>query len=188
MTISDRELTAYHEAGHAVAHVILHIPFRYVTLRPRSDEAAGRVMCQRASPCPPDDSAQYQLEPEGAERAIESLLEAGQPLPAASARESRHDAWCMTLFAGEVAAALATWSSDGRPSEHYALRDFWWQQHVTGSDAHALTEVASPDYLDWVGGETRSLIEEYWESVEAVAAALLENSTLSQAEVRALVA
>jgi hypothetical protein len=41
--------------------------------------------------------------------------------------------------------------------------------------------------LDWVEGETRALIEEYWESVEAVAAALLARGTLTQAEVRALV-
>jgi hypothetical protein len=41
--------------------------------------------------------------------------------------------------------------------------------------------------LDWVEGETRALIEERWESVEAVSAALLERGTLTQAQVRALV-
>ena len=65
MTISDRERTAYHEAGHAVAHVALGTPFRYVTIRPRDPEVAGLVKGRRgSSDCPSDDSAQYQPAPE----------------------------------------------------------------------------------------------------------------------------
>jgi hypothetical protein len=50
MTISDRKRTAYHEAGHAVAHVALGAPFRYVTIRPRNPEVAGLVMCRNVQP------------------------------------------------------------------------------------------------------------------------------------------
>lgn len=39
----DREATAYHEAGHAVADAVAELRFRYVTLRPRNGDA-GHVM------------------------------------------------------------------------------------------------------------------------------------------------
>jgi len=91
MTISDRECVAFHEAGHAVAHVMLGTPFRYVTIRPRSDTAAGHVMCRKFRPIPPDDSAQYQLDPEDVEWATARSQQTGQLLPAPSARESHYD-------------------------------------------------------------------------------------------------
>lgn len=34
---------AHHEAGHAVAHVLLKMPFRYVTIRPRTPGVGGQV-------------------------------------------------------------------------------------------------------------------------------------------------
>jgi len=91
------------------------------------------------------------------------------------------------MIAGEVAAARASWLAEGRPSERYQLRDFWYQAAITGSDAHGLTEIENNEYLDWVEGETRALIEEWWESIEAVSAALLEKKTLTQAQVCTLV-
>lgn len=40
----EREATAAHEAGHAVAAVVLGCPIRYVSLRPRDPDSAGHVM------------------------------------------------------------------------------------------------------------------------------------------------
>lgn len=42
--VDEREATAAHEAGHAVAAVVLGRPFRYVSLRPRDAGTAGHVM------------------------------------------------------------------------------------------------------------------------------------------------
>jgi ATP-dependent Zn protease len=36
-----KEQTAFHEAGHAVMHVALFVPFRYVTIQPRNQGLNG---------------------------------------------------------------------------------------------------------------------------------------------------
>ncbi len=187
MTIPRRVLTAYHEAGHAAALAVFGVPFRYVTIRPRSPEAAGLVMHRVPHLCPPDDSARFQIDPESAEQTVAFLRITGQLLPAENSHESAYDSWFMSMLAGEVAATLATWPADGRASEESALRDFWGESIHTGSDAHALSELESSDYLEWVEGETRALAQQHWQSIEAVAAALLDNGTLTQAQVCALV-
>lgn len=45
-TSDDMFNTAIHESGHVVAHVALGVPFRYVTLRPRTPGTAGLVYIQ----------------------------------------------------------------------------------------------------------------------------------------------
>ncbi len=40
---NERERTAYHEAGHAVAYLVAGRTFRYVTIRPRSAGITGQV-------------------------------------------------------------------------------------------------------------------------------------------------
>lgn len=47
------ELIAHHEAAHALAHVVLRLGMRYVTLRPRSGDAHGLV--KTTSRRPPDE-------------------------------------------------------------------------------------------------------------------------------------
>jgi hypothetical protein len=45
---AEEELTAYHEAGHVVAHLVTGVRFRYVTIRPRMKDHAGHVTgCQK---------------------------------------------------------------------------------------------------------------------------------------------
>ena len=41
---TDRELTAVHEAGHAVAAAVLGVPIRYISLRPRNAHADGHMV------------------------------------------------------------------------------------------------------------------------------------------------
>ena len=46
-TARERRATAYHEAGHAVACLVLGLPFKYVTIKPATDkrgnECGGHV-------------------------------------------------------------------------------------------------------------------------------------------------
>lgn len=42
------ETTAWHEAGHAVARAVLGLPFRYVTIRPRSPGTLGNIAARPA--------------------------------------------------------------------------------------------------------------------------------------------
>jgi hypothetical protein len=44
LDVDEREATAWHEAGHAVAAAALGRPVRYVSLRPRDRDTAGHVM------------------------------------------------------------------------------------------------------------------------------------------------
>ena len=145
-------------------------------------------MGRESRPFPTDDSAQYQLDPEDTDWATAHSLESGQPIPAASARESHYDSWHMISLAGEVAEMHARWLADGRPSARYELVDTYEFLPSVASDASKVTCYESRDYLEWVEVETRTLIEEYWNSVEAVSAVLLAKRTLAQAQVRALVA
>lgn len=48
---SEREMTARHEAGHAVLSIVLGWSVRYVTLRPRDDDAAGTTWSRPPRHC-----------------------------------------------------------------------------------------------------------------------------------------
>ncbi|MFD2078063.1 Peptidase family M41 [Actinopolymorpha cephalotaxi] len=47
LDLDDPRTVAYHEAGHAVAYLLHRLPFRYVTVRPRTAGLTGHVMIWR---------------------------------------------------------------------------------------------------------------------------------------------
>lgn len=55
LKLSRKELNAYHEAGHAVAHLIMKIPFHYVTIKPEADKGGHLAPLKKP---PLDDDVQ----------------------------------------------------------------------------------------------------------------------------------
>lgn len=154
----DARSIAYHEAGHAVWLVSNGVPLRYVTIRPRR---AGVVGCVLLRPFPDEYD----------ERRCSS--------DAAYEREKHRD-WArfVSSLCGPFAEAKAT----GRPPEGADFTDGGSgdrEQFVRGSSW-------PPAKIDAAHEEAEAFIESHWPQIEAVALALLERKTLTQAEVRTL--
>lgn len=152
--------TAHHEAGHAVAAWHLGIAVRMVMVT--GDRSLGYLGRMVHAPI----STQ-----------LAEALEAGAVSPA---QRQRVEGLVMMMLAGE----LAERRHRGRANHLGASED----------RAHArslLTLItADPDeesaYLSWLFIRARNLVEAHWPQITAVAAALLEQGTLTGRELRAL--
>ncbi len=153
-------LTAYHEAGHAVAAVLLRCPVESITIEPGEDSGClGRcVLGDRPSWLCPDTS--------GGSRArfyIERRM--------------------MILLAGRVAESKHL----GRPyhegSEGDEDKIARLAEVICGSDGE------DQKFIAWLHARTVNLlsVEEHWQAVERVVAELLERKTLKGAAVRRVV-
>lgn len=150
---------AYHEAGHAVASVLLGLPFQSVTVRALDAQ-------RQAAAWPAPDVAQVQRE-----------------VGAGCAWRARMQDYLTRILAGDQAEARwrlrrtrrPEWRNDRALACDLALT-------ITGSPEEASALVA------WLTLRARNLAAkpEVWPGVAAVAAALLERETLSAGEVRVL--
>lgn len=150
---------AYHEAGHAVASVILSLPFQAVTIRALDER-------QQATAWPTPDAAQVQHE-----------------VGAGCAWRARMQDYLTRILAGDQAEARwrlrrtrrPEWRSDRTLACDLALT-------LTSSPEEASALVA------WLTLRARNLAAkpDVWPGVAAVATALLERETLSATEVRML--
>ena len=149
---------AYHEAGHAVAHIFLYHPIRKVTIRP--DEKAGSAgLCQRKGP---------------------SYLKAID-VHISAAKQARILDNIKALLAGNVAQrrfnkrSVRHWQASSDFQEAFDL-------------ASRLTDVPKGVelLLAWLRHETECLVALRWPQIQAVASALLEHETLTGEQVRAV--
>lgn len=154
--MTDREALAYHEAGHAVAHVLADYPFTYVTIE-TNEKYEGHIK--------PSGGPSFMLreiicsrkrETVGLIRSMVICLHAGNV-----AEE---------IFLGHH-AEIESWTDTEEIEEIAKYRSKHpkrWAQHLRRQTRHILM---SP---------------EIWENVATVAAALLEKQTLTSEEVHAL--
>lgn len=154
--------TAYHEAGHVVAHHVLGLPFEYVTIVPDQD-SEGHIIEDDYDPgilgaSMEENDYQYsEMVTLGASVGAEKHLRRGtltlEEIEAAIAREDP-DRDALHCYARSIAG-------DGDPNRQKKLQ------------VYALEDA-------------RRLVTHYWADVETVANALLRSKTLSSEEVRAL--
>jgi hypothetical protein len=153
-----REATAYHEAGHAVAAIVLHGTFRYVTIEP-TEGALGHVM-------PHPWGKQFRPDLEVTDR-----------------MRTRLESHILTLLAGMHAEKLCTgrWNPSGAASDfhqahHLALylsgSDEAVQAHLLWLSVRATDLVCDP--LNWA-------------AIQALAAKLLQQPRLTACEAREVV-
>ena len=158
--LRDLEATAYHEAGHAVAHVALEVPFRRVTVRP-GDDYLGRVEAGRLSKRLAIELEQSFLSPRDRDRAEREII---------------------CLFCGPIAQACHAGRRSHRAtgSDYHRITDFVFSMSAGPDEMRA--------YRNWLKLRAEQLLFRKcnWPAVEAVARALLQSITLSSAEVRSL--
>jgi hypothetical protein len=149
--------TAYHEAGHAVAHYLLKRPFKYVTIKPE-EGSLGHLM-----PCDLPLS-------------LREVIEFGEPEESLPILEKL----IMINFAGN--AAIAIWT--GRNNWQGARGDF---QNIAQQYCRCCRSPDEETaFLKWLSIRTRNLIgcSLHWPVVEAVAQALLTHERLTSRQVK----
>lgn len=155
--IPERDLTAHHEAGHAVAYLRLGYTFRYITLSPRARGLHGRVAVNPRR-IRPHDQAEIALAGPWAE-ARRNWEATGLPFTVDSV-ESIVDDDGFTFDDYYNGACLAGGQGD------LSLLDEWPSE---------LPFPETPATLTWK-------FERYWPIVSAIAAALLESNRMSYRE------
>lgn len=165
------ERTAYHEAGHAVASYLLHIPISYVTIIPDED-SLGHVK----NPLPNLDPDKFDISREAVERYCRDGTSPFPPelnryhtenitLKIADWRERK----ILVSFAGQVA--------EGRFANRHnwiGSRDDWYSGIDTAKSLAGGGEILQKyvDYL-WARAKTLFNLPWLWVAVEAVAKELL---------------
>jgi ATP-dependent Zn protease len=154
--LSKREATAYHEAGHAVMHCYLRVPFKKTTIRSTGDYL-GMV-------------AGYRLG---------KVTIGGLRLGRLAARtRERVENMIMILIAGGIAEHVATGRREnaGSAADRSAITDFLTRAYSS--------ERQISTYWAWLESLTKDIVSEIlWKAVEQTAQGLLERETLPTHEV-----
>lgn len=174
MTKYQTELTAFHEAGHAVAHAVLDLPFDYVTIVPE-DGAAGHVAYTR-----PNEIVETWNDGDRDSAEIRHYIE----------RE------LIATLAGLVAQKRRFPRSDQRMTVPTDLKDVdgnpLRRMAAPGADhttaGRIVADIFGDDdvafkYFCFVEARARALICDRWSAVERVAQALMDRHKLDYSEV-----
>lgn len=176
------ELTAFHEAGHAVAHAVLNLPFEYVTIVP-DDDAAGHIAYDRPDEIlekwndgdRDDANLRHHIERELI-TTLAGLTAQRRQFPRSHGRMNyklSEDAVCLpdaTGFALKPGMRLASPGADYTTASRIV--------HDLFGDNDVATE-----YLVYINARTLALIRDQWNAVERVAHALIERQRLDYDDV-----
>lgn len=173
MRRSDLEKTAIHEAGHAVACVLLDLEFNHATIIP-GDDAKGHVDITMPG---------YVLDE----------MENGDPLTDPKTRQHLEH-HLIAILAGPIAQRKKFPRS--RLNSTDTLKGL--KVLVPGSDHSQVTRMiadlfgADNDQVRWtyeryITARARALVESHWHEFELIAAALLERETLAAEEISRLI-
>lgn len=154
-SVESVELTAYHEAGHAVAAVVLRVGAVYASIVP--DAVMGTVghVKHLGWPGPPPD--------------VEGDL----------ARVRRHAEPRIILA---LAGVVAEKRHHGR--RHNWIGANSDLRAATDLMGHFVSPRQLQAYTDWMWARTEDLVELWWPQIEAVATALLDRRTMRGREIR----
>ena len=175
--MTERGAVAYHEAGHAVMAYLRNVDFEIVTILQDGRYACGIGGCSYESSVPGDlgraDARSY---------ADTRRVEIGLAGPFA------HGLYVGGFTPGREATETHTLATDAhlRGSEAQAV------QSALASEVMHLNTTVGEEIIDKViwSPFSRTIlfaISDYWHLVEAVAAALIENDSLSQGQVRYII-
>ena len=161
----DRELraTAYHEAGHAVAHFFRRLPIRQVSIQPnRWRNTLGHVRGYR-----PKSFVQWL---EGAYVGL------------------RRESWFHYRAVSEIVCALAGSTAEKlatKRADHVGAR-IDYERAAYFAEAISATATQMSALLKWLEIVAQDLVKTRWSAVEVVAAALLDRTVLTGPEVATL--
>jgi hypothetical protein len=190
----DRRSIAIHEAGHAVAYVVLGRPIEYVTVRP---VAGSLAYCQPGPVELPsvegfDASDVVPMKPPAMRAWLEvsAIIALAGPVAADALTAPTHG------YLEPEAPPAAVRDLDDLPPRVAELMAAADADGVHGRTDEQRAEMAvrdlagaavSPFYLEWLRDEARTLVRCYADAIVRVADALERSDTLTAAEIAALV-
>lgn len=163
------ELTAYHEAGHAVLGMYYRLPVLHATLGPEGRRGGARVV----------------LKPDWAYRAIEAACRPAELGPRQAAAVDKRVMCLLGGFAAET-VVMRHWSKSwpierplfmGLVDFDLALKYAWLRGIAPGRRCGFIARLYKP---------TMEIIVSVWPAVIALAAALLEHRTLTVKRMRSI--
>jgi ATP-dependent Zn protease len=158
--LSKLELTAYHEAGHAVASLDLRRSIQTVTVIPDPDQdSLGHVKHHKLP------NGEWLLEE----------MESGNP------RRSFVEREIIIGIAGEVAETVAR----GKRLNQ-VIGSYEWEQAFAGAGMVSGSHDEAWAHMMWLTEHTKNLLTSQWSLVEEIAKALMVKKTLTGREVRQL--
>lgn len=143
--------TAFHEAGHAAAHMVLARPFRWVTIVP-TEGTVGHLRDRKPT-----------------RRTIQAIEDGS----IAAEHRMRHD--IVILWAGPLAERRfrGRWDHRGAAGDYGMIADRILAMGFSGSDK------CSRAFGSYLRYWSENLVDREWKVIEALAEALLERSTLT---------
>jgi hypothetical protein len=160
--------TAYHEAGHAVAAVLLRVRFVSATIEPGAGSLGAVLMADHS-------------------RRLVELRQAGIVTPAMRQRLMDRATVSYAGAAGAGIAAGTDWDWNGAGQDE---RDVWHYLTVATPDIHHPEDRESPALqalADYCRARALDLIHDNADRVRRLADALIEHRTLKARRVRAIV-
>lgn len=157
MTELNDEITAYHEAGHAVVQLLFgdEVGQLEIVTIVRDGQAAGHAAIDRAG----HDALRYR------EDTVKQVI---------------FERVIMVTLAGEI--AQRKFSPDSVDEDHAAADRYLAEEYLEELDTHS-AEIREA-YIHLLHLRTAALIDREWAGVERVARALVERKTLTGAEVQ----
>lgn len=158
-----RDVIAHHEAGHAVAGLVLGVPFAAVRIVPGED---GKISVPLKTspwtgPRPASNPGEF------ADEEWAGLSRSDEGWEAWKKRDN--DSYAIFCLAGKAAQLEYA----GEASEEDAKADYSFIAHRLSDCQRRIGELEQA---------ARALVREYWPAVQAIAAELLDRSVLSAAE------
>ena len=154
------EVAAYHEAGHAVIAIVLGCDFKEAAVGPTRAECYTKSETRFQIPRPGPDG----LSPDDRSRIENEMV---QLVAGPSAQER---------FTGQPVTNLQRMGGATQPGDDW--HKFFRCAGVLGIDAAAAKALED---------RSRALVKTHWESIEAVAAALIARRAITAREVRELI-
>lgn len=186
--MADRRATAYHEAGHAVAAVVLRHGIRYATVA-ATDDSEGHVRYVTAAPNP-DPQEQPDWRGGRMPETVEDQLALHRWALTSDARETLVRKRARERLVIRAAASVAQGMVDGNASllsEEAGSDRNNIIRTLTQLGEGVLVEPGEEDYTDAVATVVEAaehLMRRYWPAVERVATELLKRETVSGRWVR----
>jgi len=171
----ERSSTAYHEAGHAVVGLALKMPIAFVTIKPKKTGSLGHISQAPVRHSVGEVYARGSYRKPIADASEQDAF--GNPVSDDDNTRDWHAETVMSM-AGGVAEAEFSKEGDWRklwsPSDK---RRISWARGKLGDKARSTEEYEA---------ECAKLIKQHWPLIEAVAAKLLKEETLSGNDVYAI--
>jgi len=149
---------AYHEAGHAVAHLVMNVPMRRASIIPK-ENTLGFVSVQKSP------------------RWLTHLFEFGNPW-----ENNRATRYILAAIICYMAGKIAEKKFTGRNNNLGSKSDMEMTYRLAETICFDNDEIRA--LLKWLSLHTEKLISKHWESVDVLAKKLLDEKSLSAKEIR----